>query len=109
MHELSITQSLVDAVLERTGERTVTGVNLRIGPLSGVLPDAMRFCFDIVSAGTSLAGAQLKIDEPQGLARCRSCGTEFELADLILLCPCGSADVEVLSGRELMVMSVEVA
>lgn len=109
MHELSITQSLVDAVLERTGERTVTGVNLRIGPLSGVLPDAMRFCFDIVSAGTSLAGAQLKIDEPRGLARCRSCGTEFELADLILLCPCGSADVEVLSGRELMVMSVEVA
>ncbi|MDQ0213147.1 hydrogenase maturation nickel metallochaperone HypA/HybF [Arthrobacter bambusae] len=109
MHELSITQSLVDAVLERTGERTVIGVNLRIGSLSGVLPDAMRFCFDIVSAGTSLAGAQLKIDEPRGLARCRSCGTEFELADLILLCPCGSADVEVLSGRELMVTSVEVA
>ncbi|MCX2749644.1 hydrogenase maturation nickel metallochaperone HypA [Arthrobacter sp. MI7-26] len=109
MHELSITQSLVYAVLECTGERPVTGVNLRIGPLSGVLPDAMRFCFDIVSAGTSLAGAQLKIDEPKGQARCRSCGTEFELEDLILLCPCGSADVEVLSGRELMVMSVEVA
>lgn len=43
MHELSITQSLVDAVLERTGERPVIGVNLRIGPLSGVLPDALRF------------------------------------------------------------------
>ncbi|MEV8148794.1 hydrogenase maturation nickel metallochaperone HypA [Arthrobacter sp. NPDC080073] len=109
MHELSITQSLVDAVLERTGERPVTGVNLIIGPLSGVLPDAIRFCFDIVSAGTSLAGAQLKIDEPQGLARCRSCGTEFELKDLILLCPCGSAEVEILSGRELVLMSVEVA
>lgn len=109
MHELSITQSLVDTVLDRTGERTVTGVNLRIGPLSGVLPDAMRFCFDIVSAGTPLAGALLRIDEPQGLARCRSCTQEFELADLILLCPCGSADVEVLSGRELMVLSVEVA
>jgi hydrogenase nickel incorporation protein HypA/HybF len=109
MHELSITQSLVDTVLDRTGERTVTGVNLRIGPLSGVLPDAMRFCFDIVSAGTPLAGARLQIDEPQGLARCRSCAQEFELADLILLCPCGSADVEVLSGRELMVLSVEVA
>ncbi|CAH0215921.1 hydrogenase nickel incorporation protein HypA [Arthrobacter sp. Bi83] len=109
MHELSITQSLVDTVLDRTGERTVTGVNLRIGPLSGVLPDAMRFCFDIVSAGTPLAGARLQIDEPQGLARCRTCAQKFELADLILLCPCGSADVEVLSGRELMVLSVEVA
>lgn len=109
MHELSITQSLIDAVLDRTGERTVTAVNLRVGPLSGVLPDAMRFCFDIASAGTPLEGASLRIDEPQGLARCRSCDDEFELADLILLCHCGSADVEVLRGRELMLLSVEVA
>jgi hydrogenase nickel incorporation protein HypA/HybF len=109
MHELSITQGLVDAVLDRTGERTVTAVNLRVGALSGVLPDAMRFCFDVIAAGTPLAGARLSIDEPRGLARCRSCQDEFELADLILLCPCGSADVEVLRGRELMLMSVEVA
>jgi hydrogenase nickel incorporation protein HypA/HybF len=109
MHELSITQSLIDAVLDRTGERTVTAVNLRVGPLSGVLPDAMRFCFDVASAGTPLAGARLMIDEPQGQARCRSCYDEFELADPILLCPCGSADVEILSGRELMLVSVEVA
>jgi hydrogenase nickel incorporation protein HypA/HybF len=109
MHELSITQSLIDAVLDRTGERPVTAVNLRIGPLSGVLPDAMRFCFDVASAGTPLEGATLMIDEPQGVARCRSCRQEFELSDLILLCLCGSADVEVLRGRELMLMSVEVA
>lgn len=109
MHELSITQSLIDAVLDRTGERTVTAVNLRIGPLSGVLPDAMRFCFDVASAGTPLEGATLMIDEPQGVGRCRSCQQEFELSDLILLCLCGSADVEVLRGRELMLMSVEVA
>ena len=85
-------------------------VNLRGGPLSGVLPDAMRFCFDVASAGTPLAGAQLMIDEPQGRGPMQKLRhDEFELADLILLCPCGSADVEVLSGRELMVMSVEVA
>ncbi|WP_223983913.1 hydrogenase maturation nickel metallochaperone HypA [Arthrobacter sp. NicSoilB8] len=109
MHELSITQSLIEAVLDRIGERKVTAVNVQVGPLSGVLPDAMRFCFDVASAGTPLAGAQLMIDEPRGAARCRSCHEEFEVADLILLCPCGSADVEVLSGRELMLMSVEVA
>ena len=109
MHELSITQGLVDAVLDRTGERTVTAVNLRIGPLSGVLADAVRFCFDVAAAGTPLAGARLQIDEPRGRGRCRSCQAEFNLSDLILLCPCGSADVEVLSGRELMLMSVEVA
>lgn len=109
MHELSITQSLIDAVVDRIGERKVLAVNVRVGPLSGVLPDAMRFCFDVASAGTPLDGAQLMIEEPRGLARCRNCHGEFELADLILLCPCGSADVEVLSGRELMLMSVEVA
>jgi hydrogenase nickel incorporation protein HypA/HybF len=109
MHELSITQSLIDAVLDRTGERTVTAVNLRVGPLSGVLPDAMRFCFDVAAAGTPLAGARLLIDEPPGIAHCRSCDDTFTLADLILLCPCGSADVEVLTGNELMLISVEVA
>jgi hydrogenase nickel incorporation protein HypA/HybF len=109
MHELSITQGFVDAVLDRTGERTVTAVNLTIGPLSGVMADAVRFCFDVATAGTPLAGARLQIVEPQGRGRCRSCQDEFTLSDFILLCPCGSADVEVLSGRELMLMSVEVA
>ncbi|HET6270082.1 MAG TPA: hydrogenase maturation nickel metallochaperone HypA [Arthrobacter sp.] len=109
MHELSITQSLVEAVLERTGGRPVTGVKLRIGPLSGVLPDAVRFCFELVSADTPMAGAALTIDQPQGLARCRACGNDFVLEDIFLLCRCGSADVEIISGRELLVTSVEVA
>lgn len=107
MHELSITQSLVDAVLERTGARSVMSVNLRIGRSSGVLPDAIRFCFELVSDGTPLAGAVLQIDEPPGRALCLSCGEEFELDD-IPLCPCGSADIDITSGRELMVTSVEV-
>ena len=109
MHELSLTESLIDAVLDRTGDRQVTLVNLRIGALSGVLPEAMRFCFEVASAGTALAGHRLNIDEPRGLGRCRNCKRDFVLEDLILLCPCGSADVEVLGGRELMVTSVEVA
>ncbi len=108
MHELSITQSLVATVLNRTGDRPVTTVNLRIGPLSGVLPDAVRFCFDLVAADTPLAGAALTIEEPPGVALCRSCGEKFVLADRFLLCPCGSADLQIISGRELAVTSVEV-
>ncbi|MEJ7743789.1 MAG: hydrogenase maturation nickel metallochaperone HypA [Nocardioidaceae bacterium] len=53
MHELAITQSVVDAVLERTGDRKVTTVRLKVGRLSGVVPDAMRFCFDLITAGTA--------------------------------------------------------
>lgn len=109
MHELAITQSIVDAVTDHTAGAKVAVVNLRVGKLSGVVPDAMRFCFDMVTDGTPLHGARLDIDEPAGRAWCRRCGDDFALADLVLLCPCGSADVEVLSGRELSVMSVEVA
>lgn len=108
MHELAITQSLLETVLGRTGERSVTAVRLRIGQLSGVLPDAMRFCFELVSEGTRLAGAKLQIDEPQGQGWCRSCQQDFAIPDSIPLCPCGSADVKITSGRELMVTSVEV-
>jgi hydrogenase nickel incorporation protein HypA/HybF len=109
VHELAITQSLVDAVTEHTGGAPVVAVRLRVGRLSGVVPDAMRFCFELVTEGTPLQGAALDIEEPAGRARCRSCTEEFALQDLVLLCPCGSADVEVLGGRELAVASVEVA
>ena len=109
MHELAIAESLVAAVLERTGARTVSVVRIQVGQLAGVVPDALRFCFELVVAGTPLEGARLDIERPDGRAMCRSCGADFMLTDLILLCPCGSADVEVLTGRELMLGSVEVA
>ena len=109
MHELAITQSVVEAVTERTGAMPVTTVRLRVGRLAGVVPDAMRFCFELVTAGTPLEGARLEFDRPDGRGRCRTCGAEFVLADLILLCSCGSADVEVLAGRELVVASVVTA
>jgi hydrogenase nickel incorporation protein HypA/HybF len=106
MHELAITQSVVEAVTERTGSAPVASVRLRVGQLAGVVPDAMRFCFELVTAGTPLEGATLEFEQPEGRGRCRSCGEDFVLADLILLCSCGSADVEVLAGRELAVASV---
>src|SRR4051794_30779448 len=109
MHELAITQGVVDAVTARTGDDPVASVRLRVGRLSGVVPDAMRFCFELVTAGTPLEGAALEIEQPEGRGHCRTCGAEFLLPDPVLLCACGSADVEVLSGRELAVASVVLA
>jgi hydrogenase nickel incorporation protein HypA/HybF len=109
VHELAITQSVVDAVTERTGTARVAAVRLRVGRLAGVVPDAMLFCFELVTGGTPLDGAVLEFDQPEGRGRCRTCDSEFVLADLILLCDCGSADVEVLAGRELAVASVVLA
>lgn len=107
MHELAITQSVVDMVVDRTAGRRIASVQLQVGKLSGVVADAMRFCFDLATVGTPLEGANLKIDETAGRALCRSCGDEFAVADLILLCSCGSADVRVVAGHELLVTSVE--
>lgn len=106
MHELSIAEAVVDMVLERTGGRSVTLVRLRVGRLAGVVAESLEFCFELAAAGTRLQGATLEIDQPVGAAHCRNCGEDFELIDLILLCPCGSADVEVITGRELSVASV---
>ena len=108
MHELAIAESIVAAVLERTESRPVSVVRLRVGRLSGVVPDALTFCFELATAGTTLDSAELQIEDQEGRARCRHCDREFSLDDPILLCTCGSADVEVLTGRDLMVMSVEV-
>ncbi|WP_236792758.1 hydrogenase maturation nickel metallochaperone HypA [Amycolatopsis sp. GM8] len=108
MHELSITRSVVETILERTGETKVLDVSLEIGKLSGVVADSVRFCFELVCAGTPLEGAALHISEPGGRAHCRTCGEEFTMDDLIPLCPCGSADIEMLTGRELRITSVEV-
>jgi Zn finger protein HypA/HybF involved in hydrogenase expression len=51
MHELAITQGIVEMIVERTGRARVTAVHLRIGKVSGVVPDAVRFCFDLVAPG----------------------------------------------------------
>ena len=108
MHELSITQSVVTAVTQRLHDAQVRRIRLEVGQLSGLVPDAVRFCFEMVAAGTTCEGALVEIDEPCGQARCRTCGRAFETGDVLALCACGSADIEVRGGRELRIREVEV-
>src|SRR5215211_3273792 len=109
MHEMAITQSVIDAVCEHAAGRRVHSVRLQVGALCAVVPDSMQFCFGLATQGTIADGARLDIDIRPGSARCRTCGADFALSDPILLCPCGSADVEVLAGRELRILSMEVS
>jgi hydrogenase nickel incorporation protein HypA/HybF len=106
---MALTQSLVEAVCEHAAGRRVHSVRLEVGALCAVVPDAMTFCFELATEGTVADGANLVVDMRPGEARCRSCGASFELKDPILLCPCGSADVEVLAGRDLKILSMEVS
>ncbi|HEV2377559.1 MAG TPA: hydrogenase maturation nickel metallochaperone HypA [Streptosporangiaceae bacterium] len=109
MHELAITQAVVDQVSEKLPGATVTCVRLEIGALSGVVADSVRFCFSLVVEGTALAGAQLEITEPPAVCRCQACGAQFTPDGPILACPCGSAAVTVVSGEQLTIASVQVA
>lgn len=109
MHELAITQGVVDQISERLGDAKVARVALEIGLLSGVVSDSVRFCFDVCTQGTTLEGARLEITQTAGRGRCRQCGASFDVDDLLALCRCGSADFELVAGQELKIREVELA
>ena len=103
MHELSITLNIVAIVSERAKGAKVTRVTLEVGKLSAVVPDAIRFCFDLVTEGTVLEGAELVVLEIPGLGRCRMCHHDVELGQLVGRCVCGSVNVERVKGEELTI------
>lgn len=108
MHELGITQEILAVVTEHAGGAKVRRVVLEIGKLSAILPDAVRFCFDLCSEGTVAEGAELEIIETPGRARCRACGGEVVLDRPFGHCTCGGSDLDWLSGEELKIKEMEV-
>jgi hydrogenase nickel incorporation protein HypA/HybF len=109
VHEFAIAESVIETITARTGVRAVRAVRLEVGRLSGVSADSLRFCFELATADTPVDGAALLIDEPPGRAHCIACGEEFPVDEPLLLCACGSSNVEVLAGEELRILSVEVS
>ena len=109
MHELALTQSIVEVCGARADGARVRRITLEIGTLTCVMPEALRFCFEACSVGTPLAGAELEIIAIPGRARCRECGREVELSDLLAGCDCGSLDLENRRGGDaLRIRSMEV-
>ena len=90
MHELGITRNVIAIVSDAADGRPVRKVTLEIGKLSGVMADAIAFCFDAVAKGTPLEGAKLDIREIDGRGRCSVCGADFAMPALYTPCPCGS-------------------
>ena len=108
MHELGLAQEIVDIVSAKVGTDKVARVVLEVGALALVLPDALRFCFDLAAADTAVEGAELDIVEIPGRARCQACGGAVALTRPFGRCECGSSDLEWLSGEELRIKTVEV-
>ena len=108
MHEMAITESVIAAVSERIGPERVARVVLEIGRLSGVVPDALRFCFEVCAKGTTLDGAALEIREIAGRGHCGVCGADVALDFPVGVCECGAIELAIVAGRELRIKEVEV-
>lgn len=109
MHELAITQNIVEICENHASGRRIRSVRVEIGDLSGVVPEAVRFCFEACSRDTLLEGARLVIERVPGRARCRDCAAEQEVATFHEPCAaCGGFGMELLSGTELRVRELEV-
>lgn len=113
MHELSIARNVVEVAAEAVrgaGGGTALTVRLRIGVLSGIAPEALAFCYDVVTRGTPLEGSRLVMQTAPVVLYCAACAREVAIADPCrLACPaCGTPTADVRGGRELEVESVEV-
>ena len=112
MHELGVAQSLLEIVEEEArpydGTR-VTRILVRIGKLSAVVPDALRFAFEAITRGGIAEGATLEIEEVPMRSRCHQCAEEFAVEDPFMTCPrCEGGNVEMIAGRELEIRSMEI-
>jgi len=112
MHELSIMQSALDQVLEKArqaGASRVHAIRLRIGTLSGVVPDALQFAFEALADGTPAQGARLLIEDVPARFWCPTCSHEFAATRMFAECPdCHRPSAELRAGREMELTSLEV-
>lgn len=112
MHELAITEGIIEAAVpeaERHGAKRILEIRLKIGELSGVLPECIQEYFNIASRGTIAEGARLCVEKIPITILCRDCGYDGEIPKRKIHCPkCGSAEIKLKSGREYYVDSLEV-
>ncbi len=109
MHELGITRNVVAIVSEHSQGQKVLRVTLEVGRLSGMLSEAIRFCFDICAKGTPLEGATLQIVDIEGQGLCAACGAEPVMTMPLGRCPlCRQPSLRIVAGTELKIKDMEV-
>lgn len=110
MHELSVANALVTAVVDGLGSSPapVREVHVDVGALSGVVPQALEFAYDVACAGTPLEGSVVVVHPRPAVVHCAGCDADATVEGvLVLVCPgCGAPSGDVRSGRELTVTHV---
>ncbi len=108
MHELSICNAIARTATKHADGQSVSQVTVRIGHLRQVVPDALQFSWEVVSAQAGLEDAELVIEHVPAVVECRACGARSNLDVPIVACAtCGAVDVRLVSGEELLVVSID--
>ena len=112
MHELSIAESLLSIVQEEITRhclKNVISVKIKVGKFTAIQPDALSFCFELITEDTSLKGVALDIEILAIKGYCEECKECFELKEPIMICPkCQCWNVRIEGGRELYIAEIEV-
>ena len=110
VHELSLCDAILGTTIKHAEGRPVTQVTVRIGHLRQVVPDALRFGWEVLTEPTDLKGCELVIEQIPATVECRECRAVTTLDMPILACAtCGSFEVALLSGEEFLIVSMELA
>lgn len=110
MHELSIAQEIITIVKDNLPDSSskVKIVRIKVGKLSGVLSDSLKFCYDSLVQNTELDGSNIEIEEIPLKLYCKKCEYEFINDDFVFYCTkCGSSEIELKEGNELFISEIE--
>jgi hydrogenase nickel incorporation protein HypA/HybF len=112
MHEMSIAQSLLDIIkeeMQKHDAKILRAVHLDVGLMTAVVPEALNFCFEVITSGTEFEGAHLNMNIVPLKGYCPVCEREFAIENYTFLCPsCGGSKVETTGGQELSIVEIEV-
>ncbi|HZW04667.1 MAG TPA: hydrogenase maturation nickel metallochaperone HypA [Anaerolineaceae bacterium] len=112
MHELSVTESILEIASRHASQANatrVTDIHLVIGDLSSIVDDSVQFYWDMICQGTLCQGATLHFERIPARVQCQNCQNEFSLARQLAPCPnCGSMALQIISGEEFFVDSIEI-
>ena len=114
MHEMGIAIQIAEiataSIPAEMKAARVARVNLRVGKFAAIVPTSLKFCFEIVAKDTALAGSELHIEEIPVVVRCRDCQAQWTIEEPAFQCQaCQSGSIDIISGRELDIESIEIA
>lgn len=111
MHSLSMAQSILQAAFieaEKCDGRRIKAVSIKVGDETFVEADSLQFCLEAMARGTIAEGARVEIELVGGAAKCSECALVFPIEDHLPICPrCGDVNLEMLTGKELFLVTLE--